>query len=349
MNLEMKSIHLLFTLCFSIIFLTLTSTAESFSINGKPVPEVVATVNGSELTAALLEREMTAYKLIASQQGHRVPSEQDDTIAQGVLMRAIDQELLRQKGVSLNISISPQRIDGEIENIRKKFPSEEAFLHALRFQHLTLDALKTKIENQLTSEEFVRSEIAPNVQLEEGQARIFYQENMESFMEPEQYLASHIFTATLPPVEKDKYDSPEAAEKAERMVKEINRSAKTAIESAYKRLKSGEDFTKLVHEVSEDTDSSEKDGALGALVLRQTHPVIAEALRPLKAGEFSKPVQSPAGLHIFLLTKKIPSTTVPFEQIESEILNHLLKLETQKRTDELLKQWRKQAEIKIFI
>ncbi|PIR01433.1 MAG: hypothetical protein COV66_01340 [Nitrospinae bacterium CG11_big_fil_rev_8_21_14_0_20_45_15] len=345
----MKPIHLLFTLCFTLTFLALTSTAESFSINGKPVPEVVATVNGSELTAALLEREVTAYKLIASQQGRNVPDDQDDKIAQGVLMRAIDQELLRQKGVALNISISPQRVDNEIDNIRKKFPSEEAFLHALRFQHLTLDTLKKKIEHQLTSEEFVRREIAPNVQLEEGQARIFYQENAESFIEPEQYLASHIFTSTLPPVEKDKYNSPEAAEKAERMVQAINQSAKEAIEDAYKRLKSGADFTKLVHEISEDTDSVEKDGALGALVLRQTHPVIAEALRPLKVGEFSKPVQSSAGLHIFLLTEKIPSTTVPFEQIESEILNHLLKLETQKRTDELLKQWRKQADIKIFI
>lgn len=345
----MKSINILLSFSFAVILLALTSTAEAFSLNGQPVPEVVATVNGSELTADLLEREMTAYKLIASQQGRNVPRDQEEKIAQGVLMRAIDQELLRQKGAALNISIPPRQIDAEIDNIRKKFPSEEAFLHALRFQHLSLDTLRKKIDHQLTSEEFVRREIVPNVKLEDSQAKMFYQENAGSFMEPEKYETSHIFTATLPDVEKDKYDSPEAAKKAERMVEQINLSAKEAIEDAYKRLKAGDDFTQLVKEVSEDSGSLDKKGALGALVLRQTHPNIAETLRNLKVGEFSKPVQTSAGLHIFLLTEKIPSKKIPFEQIESEILNHLLKQETQKQTDELLKQWRKQADIKIFI
>jgi len=348
-DLKMKTLHVIFSLLTSAATLAFTSTAESFSLNGKPVPDIVATVNGSELSAALLERELTAYKLLASQQGRRVRSDQEEKIAQGVLMRAIDQELLRQKGVALDIKIEDNRIDAEIENIRSKFPNEESFLHALRFQHLSLESLRDKISRQLTSEEFVRREIAPNVKLEEGQAKKFYNENAAAFVDPARYETSHIFTPTLPAVQKDKYDSREAAEKAERMVEQINQSALESMEETYKRLQAGADFSKLVQEVSEDPESQKKDGSIGSLILNQVQPSIAEAVSALKVGEFSKPVQTSAGLHIFKLTGKTPSKPIPFEQVESEILNHLLKLETKKQTDKLLGIWRKKADIKIFI
>ena len=44
-------------------------SATEFTISGKPVPQVVAKVNGTELTSDLLKREMIAYRLLASRQG----------------------------------------------------------------------------------------------------------------------------------------------------------------------------------------------------------------------------------------------------------------------------------------
>lgn len=317
-------------------------------IKGKPLPDIVASVNGAPLSAQLLEREMTAFKLIASQQGHNIPDADEEEILRGVLMKAIDQELLRQKGKEMNISISREKIQTEIEHIKSQFPSEELFMHALGVQRLTLDTLEQKIDRQLTNEEYIREVIVPKVKLDDAAPLKFYNENTASFMEPEQYRVSHIFTATVE-APKDAYDSPEDAGKAKRMIARVNSEAKKTIETVQKKLKAGGNFEELAKTYSEDEASRSKGGDLGNLPLDQVQPEIAMAISKLKPNEVSSPVLSPSGYHIFKLTEKIPSRPVPFKEVESTILNHLLKMETQKQIEDNLAEWRKSADIKIFL
>ena len=61
--------------------------ATEFMINGKPVPKVVAKVNGTELSSDLLKREMIAYQLLANRQGKNIETEDDEKIARGLLDR----------------------------------------------------------------------------------------------------------------------------------------------------------------------------------------------------------------------------------------------------------------------
>ena len=88
--------YLLYALAF---WLTLSGVAlaesqAEFTINGKPVPRVVATVNGTKLTSDLLKREMIAYRLLTHRQGKTMKTEDEEKIAQGLLMKAIDDELI---------------------------------------------------------------------------------------------------------------------------------------------------------------------------------------------------------------------------------------------------------------
>ena len=100
--------NLLYLLVFSI---TLPGVAYSdedktdFTTNGKPVPKVVAKVNGTKLTSDLLKREMIAYRLLANRQGKNIETEDEGKIARGLLMKAIDDELIYQQGLKQNINI----------------------------------------------------------------------------------------------------------------------------------------------------------------------------------------------------------------------------------------------------
>ena len=100
-----------------------------FTINSKPVPQVVATVNGTKLTADLLKREMIAYRLMISQQGQTLDIKDEEKIAQGLLMKAIDSELIYQQGLKKNINIDPVTIDREINHIQSQFPDRILFLN----------------------------------------------------------------------------------------------------------------------------------------------------------------------------------------------------------------------------
>ena len=121
-------------------------SATEFMINGKPVPKVVARVNGTELSSELLKREMIAYRLLANRQGKHIETEDDGKIARGLLMKAIDDELIYQQGLKQNINIDSATIDRELNHIQSQFPDKKLFLAALAAQRLTFDVLKKNIK-----------------------------------------------------------------------------------------------------------------------------------------------------------------------------------------------------------
>ena len=122
----------------------------AFTINGKPVPLVVATVNGTELRSDLLKREMIAYQLMANRQGENIETEDEEKIARGLMMEAIDDELVYQQGLKQNISIDSATIDRELNHIQSQFPDKKLFLAALAAQRLTFDVLKKNIKKNIT-------------------------------------------------------------------------------------------------------------------------------------------------------------------------------------------------------
>ncbi|MCH8829411.1 MAG: M23 family metallopeptidase [Planctomycetes bacterium] len=83
---------------------------DKFTINGQPVPEVVASVNGTLLSAKMLKREMIAYRLMSSRRGEKIQPKDEEKIAQGLLMKAIDTELIYQKCVEKKIKIDAATI-----------------------------------------------------------------------------------------------------------------------------------------------------------------------------------------------------------------------------------------------
>lgn len=68
-----------------------------------------------------------------------------------------------------------------------------------------------------------------------------------------------------------------------------------------KRLKSGDDFSELARQYSEDPGSALQGGDLGWSDPKSYVPAFREALAKLKPGEISDPVKSPFGWHIIQL------------------------------------------------
>lgn len=318
-----------------------------FKLNGKPVPSVVAKVNGVPLNSALLESEFLSFKLRAEQQGKKIVPSEEILFAREVLKAEIMKELISQKAKSLDIKITPEKIDLEIENIEDKFPSHEAFITALAFQHLNIKSLKEKIERTLLEDELIRVEVAPKVKLKDGSAKEFYDSNREKFSKPSLYRTRHILFSTIQTP--NNLENEEDRKKAQRMAKMINGEAKASAEEVLKKIKAGGDFQKLAREFSEDEASKSEGGMLGDLHPESTIPEIAEEMVKLNEGATSGIFKSAYGYHIIKLDEIIPSTLIPFEEAESDILNILMKRETQQLFKKYLIDLQKNAKIEIFI
>ena len=85
----MKLKSLILLLFLPILILPPGSTAkekeEAFTLNGKPVPEVVAKVNGIPIPSEILERELFTFRIRAKQMGNEIKPTDETTIARELL------------------------------------------------------------------------------------------------------------------------------------------------------------------------------------------------------------------------------------------------------------------------
>lgn len=318
-----------------------------FKLNGKPVPAVVAKVNGAPVRSARLESGLISFRLRARAQGRKIAPPEEALAVREVLKAEITKELVAQKARSLNIKISPEKIGREIQNIEGKFPGRSALLAALAFQRMSMEALKKKIEWALLEDELIRLEIAPKVKLSGGAAKEFYNRNREKFSKPALYRTRHILIAT---VETPKKLEDEAdRKKALRMAGTINGEAESKAREVLRKIRAGGDFIRLAQQYSEDEASRQKGGMLGDLHPDSTIPEIAAEMVKLREGQTSGVIQSAFGYHILRLDEIIPSALTPFEEAESRILNILMKGETENLFKKYIADLEKNAKIEIFI
>ena len=320
-----------------------------FTINGKPVPGVVATVNGTDLSSDILYREMLAYRLMSAQQGRQFPKEEEDHIAQELLAKEIEKELFYQKARMTDILIPAEIVQKEIRNIENQFPSEELFLTALKMQNLTRGSLHEKIEKHMVAETYLRREIAPKVHVEEARAETYFRDHEKDFFQPQMYEVNHILISTIDATRQGKADNPQDQKKADRIIQGINEEARKTAETVNEKIKAGEDFAELAKKYSEDEESKNNGGALGTLLPHTTLPEIAAVMTKLKEGETSEVVQSAYGYHIVKLTGKVAGRQTSFAEVKADIMNLLLKNEMEKMKNALLEELKKSADIKIFI
>jgi parvulin-like peptidyl-prolyl isomerase len=318
-----------------------------FELNGKPVPAVVAKVNGTSLSSSQLEVELIAFRMRAQHQGQKIKPSEEILIARELLKAEIMKEIITQKAKSLNIKIASEQIDLQIQGIEEKFPSHTAFITALAFQRMNIKALKEKIESTLLEDELIRHEIAPKVKLNEDAVKNFYKANKTKFMKPTLYRIRHILISKIQSPQKSADEA--SHKKALRMTGMINEEAKAKAEEVLQKVEAGGNFEQLAKEFSEDEVSKLKGGMLGDLHPRSTIPEIAEAMVKLKEGDSSGIINSSFGYHILRLDEIIPSVLIPFKDAKSDILNILMKRETKKLFKEYVIDLEKTAKIEIFI
>lgn len=323
--------------------------AEEIKIHGKPLPETIASVNGTALSSQGLKSELAAYKMFMEAQGKEFTPVDQEKMAKELVARAIDSELILQKSKEMKIQVSAETVQKEFDHIRKQFPSEETFQAALTFQHQTPTTLKSKIEKQLLEDEFIRKEIAPKVKVDDSKAEAYYNENKKFFMKPEMYEVNHIFVSAIDTAKEGKTDTPETQEKAKRLMNIVDQEAREKINSVQQKLKKGENFADLAKKFSDDEVSKNNGGSLGTLPKENIIPEIADAMVKLKVGETSDVVKSQYGYHIIKLTAKTPAQMAPFAEVKSDILNFLMKKEIGGKKKSYIDQLKKTANIKTFL
>ena len=101
--------HKILTLIILLLPYLVWADSQVLKLNEKPVPEVVARVNGTTLNSDQLQSEFISFRLRLQAQGKKISPSEETLIARQLLKAEIMKELITQKARSLNIKITPQK------------------------------------------------------------------------------------------------------------------------------------------------------------------------------------------------------------------------------------------------
>lgn len=275
-----------------------------------PSPDVMATVNGKDISRSDLDKAYADYKASQGETPQEPTQEQANIVRLDLLQRLIDAEILDQQAAKLNLTASDEDVNAKLTEMKAPYTQEE-FDKQLKQRNMTIDDLRKQIRRQLTSEKLVNKEIESKINITDADINSYYTAHKSEFnvIEPQYHLAWIVVTAG-PGQQAGNLQNNKATSDAD---------ARKKIETVHSRLLSGEDFGQLAMNFSEDpnTNSSAGDkGFIAESALQQLDPATYASIGKLKVGQVTDvlpvyggagPTRRPIGYAIYKLIAREPA------------------------------------------
>ncbi len=271
----------LFTLLLSVCLVNIPVVEESYG--AVLLDRVVATINDEVITWSELRKVIEhdgEGVLKGVSEGEREKKRKN--IEKIHLNRMVDMKLQIQEAGRLRIEVSDTEADSAVDEIKSKYNlTDETLRESLKKEGFTLEEYRKNLSDQILISKVVSMEVRPKVFVSESDIEKYYESNKEKYRDEEKVKIRQIFFSNTDD--------------------ELMREALlTRAEGVVKRIREGEDFTKLAGEFSEDTNR-DSGGDLGYIKRGSVLNEVEEAAFVLKPGEVSEPFWSTAGLHIIMV------------------------------------------------
>lgn len=218
--------------------------------------------------------------------------------------RLIERELILAEAERTLVQISPDELDAAMRDVRGNYTAEE-YRQVLREAGQTEQAWQQALKQRLMTMKVSAAVLGTQSQVTEKEAEKYYLENRDEFRRPSELRARQML-----------FDNIEAAE------------------AVLKQLKRGADFATLAREHSLSPDR-EDGGNLGYFSQGQLPPEFDKVLFTLGSGQLSDPVESPYGIHLFLVERRRSAGLRPFAVVKEEIVAAL----SQQREEQAFQEW----------
>jgi peptidyl-prolyl cis-trans isomerase SurA len=280
------------------------SSVPAQASNPVVVDRVVAIVNDEIITLSDLQRES------AKNFGGTVD---DRTVLDEMINRKLQLTAAKRAG----LDPSEKELNDNIADIMKRNNLDSRqFEAALMREGMTLEQYRAELKDQIMLRRMIDRYVRTGIAVDDAEIRAYYERNSKDFALPEEIRVRHILLKV--PEKASPSQVAAVREKAGRI---------------YERARSGEDFPRLVREVSESETASRDGGDMGFLQRGHALPEIEQAARSLKPGEIAGPLQCEAGFHIIRL-EEVRTPLKPLAAVRDEIANQIYqqKIENSYRT-----------------
>ena len=293
--------------------LCISSVGCSSKINAN---EVVAKVNGNDITVKQFQSTLALYKQsLESMYGSTI---WDTEVEEGVkykdkfkdimLDQMIDIEAVCEQARKEKLVPTKEEVDKAFNDLKKNIDADKEYKNQLKEMGIDDTYLRNQQEQDLTIQKY-KENFDKNVKITDEEMKKYYEEHKKDYYKDE-VKASHILISTV-----DDNGKPLSEAK--------KKEAKKKAEEVLKKAKSGEEFSELAKEYSDDPGSAANGGDLGYFTKGQMVQPFEEAAFSLKPGEISGLVESEHGYHIIKVYDKIDKQ-LSFDEVKDQIKKTLI-------------------------
>jgi peptidyl-prolyl cis-trans isomerase C len=270
------------------------------------------TVNGVAITEGQIDAKI-APRLKAM--GGQVPPQYQEQMKQQLRGRALDgmiiEKLLDAKVKEKGITVADANVDAAIaQQMKEQGMDQETFQKALASFGITEAQLRDQIRRGLSYQKLIEGQFAGKTDVNDADAKKYYDQNINEFKTQEQVRASHILISS-------KSTDPNAHPN------KVKAEAKAKAEMILAKVKAPDaNFAALAKEYS-SCPSAPKGGDLGLFSKGQMVKPFEDAAFALKPGEISGVVETDFGYHIIKVTEHQDPNTTSFDAAKPKILEQL--------------------------
>jgi parvulin-like peptidyl-prolyl isomerase len=274
--------------------------------------DAVAWVGGESITLDEFNQE---FRELVLEPGKETDPGNQPALKEACLDQMIERRLLVQEARRVGIRVSPEELDHALQEIKRDYP-ERDLDERLNLKGMTLDGLKTRMEEKLLAEKMVRAALQYRAEVHEKEALDYYESHRSTFRLSAEARVRQIVVA----------DGEEAIQ-------------------ILKRLKKGENFEKLAREKSLGPEKVD-GGNLGSF-RKGERPEEFDRVFAMERGAVSEVIKSPYGYHIFKVVEKSEPRSIPFEEARSGILQELKRKKGEEEYQSWLKDLKAKSKMKI--
>jgi len=278
-----------------------------------PKPALVHRVRANPVFQSAGNFDANRYQVLTRNMGFKNPSAYEHELGLDMMTDSIQRAII--DSASINEEAIRQKFNAEYEQrvLAGLVVDPETFLskvkvsdaQARKYYASHKEHYRSPLRVSMAIVEINPNALAKDLEVDDADIQKLYEEQKGSFTVQERRHARHI----LVKLAKDSSD-------------EIRKKARTKIESALKRVKSGEKFARVANEVSEDKNT--KDGGdLGSFARGAMVPPFEQAVFSMKAGEISDIIETQFGFHIIKLVDIQPAHAQPLDKVRDQLANQL--------------------------
>jgi len=285
---------------------TLTKLAQalllSLALNGAAYAEILidtiaAVVEDSVITENELLQRMA---VIRAQAGDQAQFPSDDIFTEQVLNRMISERLQMTWGERRGIEIDQPALDRAMQGLaeRNRMTLEE-FRQTLLKQRINYIAFREQVRTEMFIGQVRRRAVESKIQVSDQEINTLLEQQQKNPSIDLEYRIAHILIQL--PID----PTPEQLQQAQTKTNEVEQLAQK-----------GDSFTQLAISYSQSQDALE-GGDLGWRNRDQLPAIFSDQLGNMAAGDLSKIVRSPNGLHLFKIIDTRGNETVLIAQMRS--------------------------------